>query len=77
MFGGWDNIFKLIFLCENCYIVVEIEISQKFVPKGLISNKSLSGPMMAWFNEACKCHLAFMSQYLYGHFIAVLACVLQ
>ena len=66
-----DDIFKSIFLYENCWIL--IQISLKFVPKGPINkkpeliqkmawhqagNKPLSEPMMVYFTDAYLCHLA-------------------
>ena len=41
-----DNIFKCIFVNENSFIL--IQISLKFVPKGLIDNKSTLVQFMSW-----------------------------
>ena len=41
-----DDILKRIFLNENVSIL--IQISLKFVPKGLIDNKSALVQVMAW-----------------------------
>ena len=41
-----DDIFKCIFLNQNLCIL--IKISLKFVPKGLIDNKSSLVQVMAW-----------------------------
>ena len=41
-----DDIFKLIFLFENCYIL--IKISLKFVLRGLINNKPVLVQVTAW-----------------------------
>ena len=47
-FGGKmaDEIFKSIFVNENIWI--SIKISLKFVPRGLIDNKSALVQIMAW-----------------------------
>ena len=69
-----EDIFKCIFLNENCFDL--IEISLKFVPKGTINNKSalvqimawrrtgdnpLSEPRMSLFTDAYMRHSALMS----------------
>ena len=74
-----DEIFKCIFLNENVWI--SINISLKFVPKGLINNipalvqimawrrtgvKPLSEPMVTQFNDAYMRHSASMSQHYVG-----------
>ena len=41
-----DNIFKLIFLNENG--TIQIQISLKFIPNGLIDNISPLVQIMAW-----------------------------
>ena len=41
-----EDIFKCIFLNEN--IIISIQFSLKFVPKGPIDNKSTSVHVMAW-----------------------------
>ena len=41
-----DDIFKLLFLYEN--IGISINISPKFVPKGLIDNMTALVQIMAW-----------------------------
>ena len=41
-----DSIFKLIFLYENCCIL--IQISLKFVPKGQIYNKPALFQIIVW-----------------------------
>ena len=47
-----DNIFKYIFMNEKFCIL--IRISLKFVPKGLISNKSALVQVMAWCRTGDK-----------------------
>ena len=41
-----DNVFKLIFLNENCCIFIQISLT--FVPKGPINNKSTLVQKTAW-----------------------------
>ena len=45
----WVNIYRLIFLIENCYILVEISLT--FVPKDPIDNKSALVQVMASCQE--------------------------
>ena len=47
-----DNIFKHIFLNDN--IRISIQISLKFVPKGLIDDKSALVQVMAWHQTGDK-----------------------
>ena len=68
------NTFKVIFLYENCCILIKIAL--KFVPKVQINNKPamvqimawhregdkpLSDPMLAKFTDQYMCHIASMS----------------
>ena len=54
-----DNIFKYIFLYENCYISLKIEV--KLVTKGPVGNKSSLRQIMAWHNVIFEfvIHIAF------------------
>ena len=47
-----DNIFRIIFLYENCWIF--IQISLMFIPKGLINNKHILVEIMAWYRTDDK-----------------------
>ena len=47
-----DDIFDCIFL--TAYVVIWFNVSLKFVPKGLIDNKSALGHVMAWHRKDAK-----------------------
>ena len=47
-----DGIFKYIFLKGN--VCIWIEVSQSFVPKGQIDNKSTLVQVMAWHRAGAK-----------------------
>ena len=49
-----DNIFKWIFLIENVWILFEIKISLKFVPRGPINNIPTLVKIMTWCRPSDK-----------------------
>ena len=61
-----DDIFKCSFLDEN--VRISIHISQKFVPKGPIHNKSALVQVMAWRRTGDKpLPEAMMTQFTDGY----------
>ena len=82
-----DNIFKVIFFYENCWVL--FQISLKYIPNGAINNnpalvlimawcwtgdKPLSEPLMAEFNDAHMFHSASVSVPLSEWRQAIITC---